>query len=68
MALTAQKKYKYAESKRIRPRYNGLVMVHLLLLYQSHFLEIEETWVDKLLNTEAHQKGEDNMCSLAYLF
>ena len=68
MATNRQDKLDYAEIPGQRPRYDGYAMIHLLLQYTPYFLELDEIWVEKLINAEMHLLGKANSPSLIYLF
>ena len=76
MDASAGEKRRYAEREGERKRYEGKIgdddysavtMAHLLHLFHPRFLELEEPWVDKLLEAEWDLKDKGRMNCLMYL-
>ena len=43
-------------------------MTHILLLTWPKFLELNDYWVDNLLDVEKEIEDDDGQCCLTYLF
>ena len=67
--LKSHAKENYSYLAKISPmNYDELPMLHLLIFYVPRILELQERWVDLLIEAEGALDGKGGMCLISCLF